>query len=261
MFVSLILHEIAHIAVALFQDVKLNSIKIFPVGINAVLNVNSEKKVNTLFINVSGPLMNILLAAVFIIIDSYYLKNSDNMRFFIYVNISLAVFNLFPLLPLDGGKILKDMLSCRIGLFKASKYTGRICRVASLVMIVVGAVQFATSGYNFSIMLIGGYIFYSLKYESTEVSLMNIKNLVYRRSRILRKGIYPGRELVAMRTMRLGDIIRNMDFDRFHIIYVLDEEMKLVRIFTEQEIIENMIKYSSDISFENLMKELNQSLQ
>ena len=90
---------------------------------------------------------------------------------------------------------------------------------------------------------------------------MNIKNLVYRRSRILRKGIYPGRELVAMRTMRLGDIIRNMDFDRFHIIYVLDEEMKLVRIFTEQEIIENMIKYSSDISFENLMKELNQSLQ
>ena len=83
---------------------------------------------------------------------------------------------------------------------------------------------------------------------------MNIKNLVYKRSRFLRKGVYPGRELVVIKSMCLGDIIKDMDFDRFHIIYVLDEEMKLAKVFTEQEIVDNMARFDAKISFEELMK-------
>jgi stage IV sporulation protein FB len=65
--------------------------------------------------------------------------------------------------------------------------------------------------------------------------------------------VYPGRELVVIKTMRLGDIVKDMDFDRFHIIYVLDEDMRLAKIFTEQEIIDNMSKFDSEISFEELI--------
>ncbi|HOQ00187.1 MAG TPA: hypothetical protein PK604_05020 [Acetivibrio clariflavus] len=82
---------------------------------------------------------------------------------------------------------------------------------------------------------------------------MNIKNLVYKRSRFLKKGIYPGRELVVIKSMRLGDVVKNMDFDRIHIIYVLDENMRLVKVFTEQEIIDGMEKFNGEISFEELI--------
>ncbi|MFZ5990093.1 MAG: hypothetical protein ACOYWZ_23605 [Bacillota bacterium] len=85
---------------------------------------------------------------------------------------------------------------------------------------------------------------------------MNIKNLVYKRSRFLKRGIYPGRELVVIKSMRLGDIIKSMDFDRFHIIYVLDEDMKLIKIFTEQEVIDYMIKYNAEMSFDELIRSL-----
>jgi len=40
-----------------------------------------------------------------------------------------------------------------------------------------------------------------------------------------------------------------MDFDRFHIIYVVNENMRVVRVFTEQEIIDYIMKYNADISF------------
>lgn len=82
---------------------------------------------------------------------------------------------------------------------------------------------------------------------------MNIKNLVYKRSRFLKKGVYPGRELVVIKSMRLGDVVKNMDFDRIHIIYVLDENMRLVKVFTEQEIIDSMEKFNGEISFEELI--------
>lgn len=85
---------------------------------------------------------------------------------------------------------------------------------------------------------------------------MNIKNLVYKRSRFLRKGVYPGRELVVLKNMRLVDVVKNMDFDRFHIIYILDENMRLLKVFTEQEIIDNMAKFNGEMTFDELINSM-----
>jgi len=83
---------------------------------------------------------------------------------------------------------------------------------------------------------------------------MNIRNLLFKRSRFLKKGVYPGRELVVLESTRLGELIKSMDFDRFHIIYVVNENMRVVRVFTEQEIIDYIMKYNADISFRDLME-------
>jgi stage IV sporulation protein FB len=178
------------------------------------------------------------------------------MGFFISINVFLAVFNMLPVLPLDGGRIFRDILTSQIGLFKAYKYSRRVSKGLGLFIVFLGIIQVYDNIYNFSLIFLGSYIFYFLKYEESEVYFMNMKNLVYKRSRFLKKGVYPGRELVVIKTMRLGDIVKDMDFDRFHIIYVLDEDMKLAKVFTEQEIIDNMAKYDSEISFDELMKSL-----
>lgn len=240
--------------VSLAQGRKLDSMRVFPIGLNAVFKEDYYKDINTFFINISGPLTNLLIFLVCFLLSTYYLPGSDNMRFFVLINLFLALFNLLPVLPLDGGRIFKDILTSRIGLFKAYKYTRIVSKVLGLLIILVGIVQAFGSIYNFSLIFLGSFIFYFLKYEETEVYFMNIKNLVYKRSRFLRKGVYPGRELVVIKSMRLGDIIKDMDFDRFHIIYVLDEEMKLEKVFTEQEIVDYMAKFDAEISFDELMK-------
>lgn len=78
---------------------------------------------------------------------------------------------------------------------------------------------------------------------------MNMKQILFRRSRLLKKGIYPVRELAVMKNMTLGNILKNLDFDRFHMIYVLDEKFKVIRVYTEQEIIDGIIEYNSEITF------------
>ncbi|GEM_PF-261750 len=253
-FAALIIHEAAHIAASVVQGIKLDSLKIFPIGLNAVFLDDFNKDANQFLINISGPFINLLIFLVCFLLNTYYLSESDNMRFFILVNIFLAVFNMLPVLPLDGGRILRDILTSRIGLFKAYKYSRKVSKGLGLFVIILGIIQFYGNIYNFSLIFLGSYIFHFLKYEESEVYFMNIKNLVYKRSRFLRKGIYPGRELVVIKSMRLGDILKDMDFDRFHIIYVLDEDMRLAKVFTEQEIIDNMSRFDAEISFDELMK-------
>ncbi len=255
-FIALIIHEASHILVSLAQGGKLDSVKVFPIGLNAVFKDDFYGESNRFFINISGPLTNLLIFLVCFSINTYYLHRSDNMRFFILINIFLAIFNMLPVLPLDGGRIFRDILTSRIGLFKAYKYSRRVSKGLGLFIILIGIIQSYDNIYNFSLIFLGIYIFHFLKYEETEVYFMNIKNLVYKRSRFLKKGVYPGRELVVIKSMRLGDILKDMDFDRFHIIYVLDEDMRLAKVFTEQEVIDNLAKFDAEISFDELMKSL-----
>lgn len=252
-FAAIIIHEVSHILVSMAQGRKLYSVRVYFIGLNAVFYENYNKDTNYFLINIIGPLSNLLMSLVCFFLSTYYLPESDNMRFFILANLFLAIFNMLPVLPLDGGRILRDILTSKVGLFKAHKYSKIVSKGLGILIIFIGLIQLHDNIYNFSLIFIGSYIFYCLKYEESEVYFMNIKNLVYKRSRFLRKGVYPGRELVVIKTMRLGDIVKDMDFDRFHIIYVVDEDMKLVKVFTEQEILDSMSKCSGEISFDELI--------
>ncbi|NLP14393.1 MAG: peptidase M50 [Clostridium sp.] len=255
-FASILIHEIAHIIVAVFGKRKLVSIKIFAIGLSAEIKEKDDNRLNPLFIYISGPLSNILLALICFITNTYYFVFSDNMRFFIYANVALAIFNMLPVLPLDGGKIIRDILVSKIGLFKGYKYARRLSLGFAAVVFALGVLLLIAGIKNLSIILISVYMFCYQKFDKSEESLMNIKNLLYKRSRFLKKGIYPGRELVVLKSMHIADIIKSMDFDRFHIVYVVDECMRLVKVLTEQDVLEGVLKHDSDMRFEDLLKDM-----
>lgn len=252
-FFAALLHEISHIFSASLLGVKISSIKVLPIGLNASVDKEVlDNRLSKVIIHISGPLANILLFALGTIINSYYPFQPDGMRFFISVNAYLALFNMIPVLPLDGGEVIKEVLSGCVGLYSASIWMKRISIFISVLLFLMGIAIFI-GNYNFSLILIGLYVVFSLKYEKTEAALMNIKNLIYRRSRILKKGIYPARDLVVIKSVRLCEIIKGMDFDRFHFVYVVDDDLKLIKVFTEQEIIDGMLKHNPEMTFEEFI--------
>ncbi len=92
------------------------------------------------------------------------------------------------------------------------------------------------------------------KSEYMEAALMNVKQLIFRRSRLLKKGIYAARDLVVVESALLRDTLQYMDFDRFHIVYVLDEQLKIIRVLSEQEILDSLLKYDDSLSYKKLIE-------
>jgi len=113
LFGSVLLHELGHSLVALRQGIKVNSITLFLFGGVAAIDRESKTPLGAFGVAVAGPSVSLALFAIFAAIAQFLptdtvlqLLAADLSR----INLVLAVFNMIPGLPLDGGQVLKALV-------------------------------------------------------------------------------------------------------------------------------------------------------
>ncbi len=237
-FFSIALHELAHLCVARIYGCKPGIVRIMPVGLSVSLNDSKCSRIASIKIYAAGPAANLLIILASALLASVYPQGHAFCLLVITTNAYLAIFNLIPAFPLDGGRILQEFLAGWMGMLAAGRVARRLALILAFVIILAGILQFVNSVYKFSLMIIGVYIIILWKNSRMESALMNIKQMIYRRSRLLKKGIYPARDLVVVKSTRLDETMKNMDFDSYHLIYVLDENFKVLWVFTENEVMD-----------------------
>jgi stage IV sporulation protein FB len=255
MFISILIHEIGHIIAALLLGRNIKEFKILHVGTSVKIQNDLYDKRGNYFIFFCGPFFSFLL-----ILMGYFLVRIElfeflDIDFFITCNFCILVLNILPIMPMDGGQILMNFLLTRIGLFHSYKILKIISQFFCFIILILGIIQLIENKYNLSLFFIGIYMLYELRKEELEVLLMSSENFIFRYSRIKKKGIYAARDLVVMKHIKLSDVLKHMDFDRFHIIHVLDDGLKLLEVLTEQDVIDGLTKYNSEITFEEYINE------
>ena len=149
-FFTVFLHELGHALAARKYHIKTRDITLLPIGWLARLESIPENPKEELVVAIAGPAVNIgiaMLTALFITIpDAGNLTlqlaagvNADNffLNFFI-VNIWLALFNLVPAFPMDGGRVLRAILSMKMKRDVATNIAARIAQFLSIGFIFLG---------------------------------------------------------------------------------------------------------------------------
>ena len=141
MMICAILHELGHLIMGIILGMKPEKLEIIPIGIRITFKLNIKdinkkvKKANKLeikkiLIAIAGPAINILL----IIISATTKIN------FIYANLLLAIINLVPIYPLDGGRILKGIITIFKGKQKGEQTINIISIISTIITTIIGTI-------------------------------------------------------------------------------------------------------------------------
>ncbi|MBY5931929.1 site-2 protease family protein [Tateyamaria omphalii] len=171
-FASLVGHELAHALTARRFGIDTRSITLFLFGGVAELTREPDKAMHEFWIALAGPAMSLALAFVFALcaeVAVFAVGVGPMTALFHYlalVNVVLAVFNLLPAFPLDGGRILRAWLWWRRGdmleATEAAARTGAVLAYALMALGLVGLFQGATVA-GFWQILIGLFILSAAK--------------------------------------------------------------------------------------------------
>ena len=160
-----IIHELGHLIAGLILKFKTDEIRITPFGLQIKFNCNynntKEFTIKKAIIALAGPLTNFVIAAILIILG----KINTNLQYtylyklVIYSNLLIGTFNLLPIYPMDGGRILKEILKIAYGNKKAYKITYIISKTMIIVLTAISSILILYLK-NISIILILMYLWY-----------------------------------------------------------------------------------------------------
>lgn len=149
LFSSVLLHELAHSFVAIRFGIEVLSIRLFIFGGLAQVSQEPRSGRHEFLIALAGPATSMVLAVFFgIPYVAFYLGDGSRAvaavaGYLALSNVLLALFNLIPGFPLDGGRILRAILWDRWDdMARATKVVSQIGNAFALFLIVVGALQF-----------------------------------------------------------------------------------------------------------------------
>ncbi len=142
--VTAIIHEMGHSFVASNLGYRLNKITLMPFGAVVAGNTEGLKFIDEIKIALAGPIINIAVSLFFVAIwwiDPEFYAYSDII---VSANLSMALINLLPIFPLDGGRIIFCFLADKFGYdksFAINKVLGGAFALLLLGLFVVGAIK------------------------------------------------------------------------------------------------------------------------
>ena len=151
-FVTIILHELSHAFVAKARNLPVRSITLFALGGVAQIEKEAGEPTTEFLMGIAGPIMSVLIGVVCLTL-AYALGWTPVempstpvlavLMWLGFINISLALFNLIPGFPLDGGRVLRAILWWITGdSVRATRLAARIGQVIAFGFIIFGIVRF-----------------------------------------------------------------------------------------------------------------------
>lgn len=163
----ILIHELAHLLVGVIIGGVPKKLSITILGVSIeFFSYGKNKTINKLIFFSIGPLVNLLIC----FICNKFMGNSYMKNLIINTNLAIGIFNLFPILPLDGGKILKEFLRICFGFEKSNKITIFISKLFLIIISLIYSVLIIKIK-NIIILILLIYLWYLYSIEEKKYNL------------------------------------------------------------------------------------------
>ena len=182
-FVSILLHELSHAAVAKLRGIPVRAITLFALGGVAQIEKDAADAKSEFWMGIIGPITSIAIGLVCLVLASLLgwnfptESNTPPAAMFMwlgYINIALAIFNLIPGFPLDGGRVLRAVIWWVTGdANRSTRIAAGVGQLVALGFIMMGIWRFF-SGAGFGglwIAFIGWFLLEAARASGAQVEI------------------------------------------------------------------------------------------
>lgn len=245
-FFLVIGHELAHLLTAKAYGFRVIGLELYPFGGAAHCEDLFEgRKLEESMMALAGPIFNLILLFAAQALRWEGIWTGPLSEDFVQFNFWLAVFNLIPILPLDGGRVTRALFSDAFGFVQTTKFLARAGQFFGLILAIVGISLLGKGAYDGIAIcfLLAGFFWVSGKKEVSSARLTFLRQITRKKEELLHKGMMKSKAMTVTAETPLIRIVEDLTPDRYALIHLPGgEAFGIERTLTETQVVEGMLK-------------------
>ncbi|MFD2246868.1 site-2 protease family protein [Pontibacter ruber] len=250
-FACVVLHELGHSLTAQRYGVQTKMITLLPIGGVASLERIPENPKQELLIALAGPAVNVVIAFILwlalpslsgVPTEEFFTRitPANFLYLLMFVNIMLVLFNAIPAFPMDGGRVLRALLSFKLGRVRATQIAANLGQMLAIFFVFMGFFG------NPFLILIGVFVFFGAYSEN-----MIVQHLDFLRGHSVREGMMTNYvTLSPTETVRdaLDKLLLGSEHD-----FVVEQDGQVVGTLTRMQLIQAIKNEQMQAPVANIM--------
>jgi len=239
-------HELAHLLTAKAYGFKVVGLELFPFGGAAYCDDLFEgRKVEESIMALAGPTFNVVLLFIAQALRWNGVWTGELANEFVRLNFWLAVFNLIPVLPLDGGRVARALFAEAFGFVRTTKFLARSGQWLGVLFALYGIVLGGSGKFSegpLTFITLGGFFWFVGSKEISSAHITFLRHLTRKKEELVRKGLMRSKWLTVHKDTPLVRIVEKFTPDQYGMVSLANEKMGLAKILTETEVLEGMLR-------------------
>jgi len=248
LFFIVLIHELGHVASAIGFGWTIREVQLLPFG--GVVEVEEAGALpvrEEMWVAAAGPLQNAWLAAAGWLAGQAGWLDPEWSAFFVRSNLLLGLFNLLPILPLDGGKLLQSWISLYWPFHRTLVWSAAVSLAFSAAVVAYAAAPVARGGeLQLNLLAIGVFLCYSNWMQRRNIPYLFLRFLVHRarRSQLRVDAGALARPIVIAEFRPVTAALRLFMKEGYHLIYVM-RQGRVAKVLPETVVIEGAMSQMS----------------
>jgi len=224
---------------------KVSAVKLLPFG--GVVEVEEAGGVSAheeLLVAIAGPMQNVIMLLLAYYFGEFGWWSIEWTTYFIEANLWIALFNLIPIMPLDGGKIAQALLSYSMSYYATLLWSARISIVFSIAVVIYSLLPLLLEGKGIRLneLMIGTFLFFSNLATLRHIPFLFYRFMLKRHASIEELAPQKVFPILAPANLTLYDVLKRYRRNRSNVLCVIDSLERPYSLLNEQAVLHHCVR-------------------